>query len=42
MIEKNLKVITAHLNNNTEEKNNAIKEMLNVSEKYRGQVTITT
>lgn len=32
MMEKNLKVITAHLNENTEEKNNAIKEILNVPE----------
>lgn len=32
MLEKNLKVIIAHLNNNIEEENNAIKDMLNVSE----------
>lgn len=32
MIEKNLKIITSHLNDNKEEKNNAIKDMLSVPE----------
>lgn len=29
MIKKNLQVITAHLNNNTEEKNKVLKEIIN-------------